>query len=284
MLHFAHIIGLTCDTGVPSSSSTFLNPTTNSTTSLSTQNPNGMSSSGDGVSFFLPPNNHTIGSPDGFLGLVNSTQLTENKFFAIEFDTRLDTHFNDPNDNHVGLDINSFNSIKTIDCSLIRIDVKNESHITAWIDYWYDGNNLKVLLSESESNKKPIYPILDVDIGLSLYFQEVMYLRLRVGASLRSIEVQNDVGDRNKKHKKIGLAVGVLGQVCRNSTAGKWVGRRRVVLLWVNEVEDGGASGWVPHRWWEGSDWVRVGVGTIHIIILYIFQYFNYCLLIVRVI
>ncbi|KAJ0733854.1 putative protein kinase RLK-Pelle-L-LEC family [Helianthus annuus] len=260
------VVGLTRDTGVPSSSSgtviftspvTFLNPTTNSTASFSTkfsfsiQNPNGISSSGDGISFFLSPNNHSLGSPGGFLGLVNSTQLTKNKFIAIEFDTRLDTHFNDPNDNHVGLDINSLNSIKTADCSLIGIDLKSGSYITAWIDYWHDGNNLKVFLSESESNKKPIYPILDVDIDLSLYFQEAMYLgfsgstegstekhfvtnwsftsfgirhpKPRIGnphnvsddtvAKNPAIEVPNDVGDRNKKHKKIGLAVGVLGPV-----------------------------------------------------------------------
>ncbi|MFS7930467.1 putative non-specific serine/threonine protein kinase [Helianthus anomalus] len=151
---------------LPCQSVTFLNSTASFSTKFlfSIQNPNGISSSGDGISFFLSPNNHTLGYPGGFLGLVNSTQLTKNKFIAIEFDTRLNTHFNDPNDNHVGLDINSLNSIKTVDCLLIGIDLTSGSYITAWIDYWHDGNNLKVFLSESESNKKPIYPILDVDI------------------------------------------------------------------------------------------------------------------------
>jgi hypothetical protein len=45
---------------------------------------------------------------------------------AIEFDTKLDAHFNDPNDHYVGLNINSLNSIKTTDLILQDIDLKSE--------------------------------------------------------------------------------------------------------------------------------------------------------------
>lgn len=45
---------------------------------------------GDGLVFFLSPDNQTLGSLGGYLGLVNSSQLTKNKFIAIEFDTYLD--------------------------------------------------------------------------------------------------------------------------------------------------------------------------------------------------
>ncbi|KAI7740759.1 hypothetical protein M8C21_001192 [Ambrosia artemisiifolia] len=279
------VVGLTQQSGVPTTSSgtityttpiLFLDPTTNSSSSFSTQfsfsvnNPNRISSFGDGISFFLSSSNHTLGSPGSYLGLVNSSSLTNNNnntFIAIEFDTRLDTRFNDPNDNHVGLDINSLTSVKTADCSLIGIDLKSGNYITAWIDYWHDGRNLKVFLSESESEselnsndnnnknknkKKPVYPVLDVDIDLSMHFEEVMYVgfsgstegstethfvtdwsftsfgirrvKPRIGSPHNVTEntvsknpgigVPGEDGDGNNKgNKKVGLVVGVVGPV-----------------------------------------------------------------------
>ncbi|GMN62341.1 hypothetical protein TIFTF001_031417 [Ficus carica] len=182
------VLGLTRELGVPSSSAgtviynnpiRFYDPETNSTASFSTKfsfaitnvNPG---SSGDGLSFFLSPENRTLGSPGGYLGLVNSSQLTQNKFVAIEFDTRMDLHFEDPNDNHVGLDIESLNSIKTVDAMSRGIDLKSGNSITAWIDYKNDQEKLKIFLSYS--NTKPNKPILSVDIGLSKYLKENMYV------------------------------------------------------------------------------------------------------------
>ncbi|KAM7277591.1 hypothetical protein ACFE04_004725 [Oxalis oulophora] len=86
------VIGLTRELGVPSSSSgtviynnpiAFIDPETNSTASFSTRfcfsiNNVNPSSFGDGLAFFLSPDNQTLGSPGGFLGLVNSSQLTKN--------------------------------------------------------------------------------------------------------------------------------------------------------------------------------------------------------------
>lgn len=130
---------------------------------------------GDGLAFFLSPDNRTLGSPGGYLGLVNSSQFTKNKFVAVEFDTRLDLHFNDPSDNHVGLDIDSLNSIKTADPTSIEIDLKSGNLITAWIDYKNGGKkNLQVFLSYSSF--KPSEPLLVVDIDLSEYLKGFMYV------------------------------------------------------------------------------------------------------------
>lgn len=175
--------------------------------------------------------------------------MKKNKFIAIEFDTKLDHVYNDPNDNHIGLDVNSLNSVKTADCGSIGIDLKSGKLITAWIDYWNDGKNLKVFLSES--GKKPIYPVLDIDIDLSQFLQEVMYLGFSAStegstethlihnwsftsfgirhlkprisnphnvtdntvsnAKNPVIEVPVVSGNGNRRHKKIGLVIGVLG-------------------------------------------------------------------------
>ncbi|OWM85881.1 hypothetical protein CDL15_Pgr012131 [Punica granatum] len=182
------LVGLTRDVSVPSSSSgsvvypsplLFFDPDSNTTASFSTRftfsvtspNPN---SFGDGLTFFLSPDNETLGSPGGFLGLVNSSQLTKNRFIAIEFDTRQDPHFGDPGGDHVGLDINSLESIQTADPALQGIDLKNGDSVTAWIDYKNDLRKLLVFLSYT--NKKPDEPLLSVNIDLSPYLKEFVYL------------------------------------------------------------------------------------------------------------
>ncbi|XP_050215421.1 probable L-type lectin-domain containing receptor kinase S.7 [Mercurialis annua] len=181
-------VGLTRDVTVPSSSSgtliynypiPFLDSQSNTTASFSTRftfsitnvNP---SSFGDGLTFFLSQDNQILGSPGGFLGLVNSSQLTKNKFVAIEFDTRLDAHFDDPNENHVGLDIDSLDSIKTADLVLQEIDLKSGNSITAWVDYKNEFRVLKVYLSYIPL--KPDKPVLSVAVDLSGYFKEFMYV------------------------------------------------------------------------------------------------------------
>ncbi|KAL7249068.1 hypothetical protein ACSBR1_011267 [Camellia fascicularis] len=182
------LIGLTRDLPVPSSSSgtaiynypiPFFDPNSNSTVSFSTRfsfsisslNP---TSFGDGLCFFLSPENRNLGNQGRHLRLVNSSQLTKNKFVAVEFDTRLDSQFNDPNDNHVGLDIESLVSIKTADPKSIDIDLKSGNSITAWIDYKNDHRKLNVFLSYS--NLKPEMPLLSVEIDLSHYLKEFMFV------------------------------------------------------------------------------------------------------------
>ncbi|KAL5548635.1 hypothetical protein UlMin_003866 [Ulmus minor] len=251
------VLGLTRELGVPSSSAgsvifnnpiKFFEPESNTTASFSTRfsftisnvNPN---SFGDGLSFFLSPENRTLGSPGGYLGLVNSSQLTQNKFVAIEFDTRQDFHFKDPSDNHVGLDIESLNSIKTANPTLQGIDLKGGNIITAWIDYKNDQEKLKIFLSYS--NFKPEKPLLSIDISLSQYLKEIMYVGFSASTEgstelhlienwsfrtfgflpLRQKMFPHNVSDSsvtvtpivpesdssNKYHKRLGLGLGIAG-------------------------------------------------------------------------
>ncbi|KAK9268637.1 hypothetical protein L1049_000394 [Liquidambar formosana] len=251
------VIGLNRELGVPSSSSgsviynypiAFFDPETNVTASFSTKfsfsisniNPN---SFGDGLAFFLSPDNQTLGSPGGYLGLVNSSQLTKNKFVAVEFDTFLDSHFNDPNDNHVGLDIDSLNSIKAANPNSQSIDLKSGNSITAWIDYKNDIKKVKVFLSYSSS--KPVDPVLTVNIDLSSYLKDFMYVGFSAATEgsteLHSIESwsfqtlgflpvrprlhPHNVSDSsvtipppipvsddtNKDHRRLGLVLGIAG-------------------------------------------------------------------------
>ncbi|KAL4312459.1 hypothetical protein GQ457_01G007130 [Hibiscus cannabinus] len=182
------VVGLTREIGVPSSSSgslvygnpiRFFDQESNITASFSTSfsfsiNSLNPGSFGDGLTFFLSPDNQTLGSPGGYLGLVNSSQPNKNKFLAVEFDTKLDTEFNDPNGNHVGLDIDELDSIVTVDALLQNIDLKSGNLITAWIDYKNDRRVLNVFLSYS--TLKPPTPLLSVDIDLSHYLNDDMFV------------------------------------------------------------------------------------------------------------
>ncbi|GAB4845943.1 Probable L-type lectin-domain containing receptor kinase S.7 [Ancistrocladus abbreviatus] len=182
------VVGLTGDLPVPATSSgaviynspiEFFNSEANITASFSTRFSFAItnvdpSSYGDGLTFFISPDNQTLGSPGGYLGLVNSTQLTKNRFVAIEFDTKLDPHFQDPNDNHLGLDIDSLVSIETVDLTTEGIYLKNGKSINVWIDYKNEEKTLRVFVNHSIF--KPKDPVLDVGIDLSHYLKEFMYV------------------------------------------------------------------------------------------------------------
>ncbi|KAF3776313.1 putative L-type lectin-domain containing receptor kinase S-7 [Nymphaea thermarum] len=181
-------IGLTREINVPASSSgsvlynspfRFFDPASNSSASffsrfvfsITNANPG---SYGDGITFFLSPNNETIGSPGRFLGLVNSSSPDDNKFIAVEFDTFFDAGLGDPNANHVGLDVGNLSSIQTLDAGSVGIDLKNGTSITAWIEYRNDMNRLMTWMSYT--SLKPLNPQFSVDIDLSKYFEEFMYV------------------------------------------------------------------------------------------------------------
>ncbi|XP_021771395.1 probable L-type lectin-domain containing receptor kinase S.7 [Chenopodium quinoa] len=195
------VVGLTRDATVPTTSSgsiiynnpiQFFDSEANITASfsvtfsLSISNVNPTSSSGDGLAFFLSPDNQTLGSPGGYLGLVNSSELTKNRFIGFEFDMKLDPHFNDPNDNHVGLDINSLQSIKTANLLSKGIDLKSGDLINVWIDYKNERKLVKIYMGYS--NTKPTNPVLEVEIDLSEYLKEFVYLGFS-GSSEGSTEV-----------------------------------------------------------------------------------------------
>ncbi|CAL1384746.1 unnamed protein product [Linum trigynum] len=258
-------VGLTRDVTVPTSSSgtvvfnepiPFSDPETapSSAASFSTRftfsignvNP---SSFGDGLAFFLSRDNDTLGSAGGYLGLVNATHLTTNKFVAVEFDTRVDSQFADPSENHVGLDIDSLISVETADPLSQGIDLKSGEQITAWVDYDHVAKILDVFLSFSIS-PKPETPLLSVDdVDLSEYLRGNVYVGFSgstegstelhsihswsfnltgEGALLipRSTNPPHNVSDNsitipspeipssdsgNKNHKKLGLGLGIAG-------------------------------------------------------------------------
>ncbi|XP_058728261.1 bark agglutinin I polypeptide B-like [Vicia villosa] len=69
--------------------------------------------SADGLAFFLAPVNSQPQKPGGFLGLFQDKNFNKsNQIVAVEIDTFINDEW-DPQGRHIGIDVNSVNSIKT---------------------------------------------------------------------------------------------------------------------------------------------------------------------------
>ncbi|KAK1567057.1 hypothetical protein Q3G72_007632 [Acer saccharum] len=125
----------------------------------------------DGFAFFLASNGSTLQlySGGGNLGLLSSNQtlhFMNYSFVAVEFDT----YSNDVDTtslHHVGIDLNSVNSLNIADWSWS--DILNGGKAEAWINYNSSSKNLSLLLVDTDKkshlyprNSTSLYSILDL--------------------------------------------------------------------------------------------------------------------------
>ncbi|VAI73034.1 unnamed protein product [Triticum turgidum subsp. durum] len=193
-------VGLTRDTGVPSSSAgtvlcsrpVALRGSANATASFAARfsfvvaNQNAGSTGGDGIAFFISSDRATLGATGGYLGLFNSSiaaaavpsdddaDAVGPAIVAVEFDTMVNVELGDPSDNHVGLDLGSPASVSAVDLADSGIVLKSGNLTTAWIDYRGAEHLLEVSLSYS--GVKPKRPVFCVAVDLSPYLKEAMYV------------------------------------------------------------------------------------------------------------
>nr|XP_043633404.1 L-type lectin-domain containing receptor kinase IX.1-like [Erigeron canadensis] len=106
---------------------------------------------GEGLSFFLMPFEPEIpqGSFGGYLGLFSPSSAfnsSNNTIVAVEFDSFKNEW--DPSDNHVGIDINSIQSVANISWNT---SIKDGKIANAWVSYDSSTYNLSVFLSYEEN-------------------------------------------------------------------------------------------------------------------------------------
>ncbi|KAH7365547.1 hypothetical protein KP509_18G034100 [Ceratopteris richardii] len=126
---------------------------------------------GDGLTFLLLDPIHQKledgdASKGGTLGLLNFTGPANETastpgFFAVEFDTYQDPY--DPDDNHVGIDINSMVSVVDSNPSFL---LASTSNVYCWIDYSSLTTMLDVYVSNTSSTK-PETPLLSHSVQMS---------------------------------------------------------------------------------------------------------------------
>lgn len=143
--------------------------------------------SSQGMPFFISPSkNLSTALPGHFLGLVNAGDNgnASNHLFAVELDTVLNGEFQDIDDNHVGVDINSLTSIEAAtagyyddeDMGLFRnLSLISRKAMQVWIDYDGLTMELNVTMAPVEITK-PKKPLISTIVNLSAVVTEPAYV------------------------------------------------------------------------------------------------------------
>ncbi|GAY47845.1 hypothetical protein CUMW_107390 [Citrus unshiu] len=143
---------------------------------------------GHGLVFILVPSAGIQGAAASqHLGFLNRTNdgNPNNNVFGIEFDVFQNQEFNDINNNHVGLNVNSLTSLAAYEAGYWFQDNQNKTNwhfhelklnngkiYRVWIDY--KDSFLSVSIAPAKM-KKPLWPLLNVFIDLSDFFLDEMY-------------------------------------------------------------------------------------------------------------
>ncbi|KAK3005671.1 hypothetical protein RJ639_016535 [Escallonia herrerae] len=170
-----------------------LKPTSNTTvlSSFSTQFvfsvlPEITSSPGFGLAFVISNSTSPPGALSGqYFGLFsNSTSHTVAPLLAVEFDTGRNPEFNDPDGNHVGVDLNSIESTVTAAAGyynstggdLIPLDMRNGQNVHVWIEF--NGPQFEINVTIAPAGMvRPVRPLLTFrDSIITDYVSNEMYV------------------------------------------------------------------------------------------------------------
>ncbi|XP_004246363.1 lectin-like protein At3g16530 [Solanum lycopersicum] len=125
---------------------------------------------GDGFAFVMVPIGYPFDVFDGgSFGLLGNRKM---KFLAVEFDTFMDEKYGDVNDNHVGVDLSSFISVKVSNVSSVKLGLMNSGEkMQSWIDYEASSKRLEIRLSKL-GDIKPVDTLLSCPIDMSQMWKE----------------------------------------------------------------------------------------------------------------
>ncbi|XP_057821367.2 L-type lectin-domain containing receptor kinase VII.1-like [Cryptomeria japonica] len=147
--------------------------------------PPDVSQSAEGLWFIVTPNKtHEGGLSGAYLGLFNFTSMGQpyNHLFAVEFDTFRNPEFDDIDDNHVGVDLNSLHSVESKSSGYwagnqsLQLDLNGRQNIQAWIDYDHLQEQLNVTIALAGS-LRPETPLISLtNLSLPNIFEEEMYV------------------------------------------------------------------------------------------------------------
>ncbi|KDP31035.1 hypothetical protein JCGZ_11411 [Jatropha curcas] len=143
------------------------------------------SSPGFGLTFVLsnwtnPPN--ALASQ--YFGLfTNATVPRQAPLLAVEFDTGMNPEFNDPDGNHIGIDLNNIESVKAQSAGynnssggFVPVAMNTGQNVHAWIDF--DGSNFEINVTVAPIGvSRPSTPTLNYkDPVIANYVSAEMYV------------------------------------------------------------------------------------------------------------
>nr|XP_023924332.1 L-type lectin-domain containing receptor kinase IV.1-like [Quercus suber]POE95825.1 l-type lectin-domain containing receptor kinase iv.2 [Quercus suber] len=144
------------------------------------------SKGGHGIAFTISPSwKFTDVVASNYLGLLNASNngLSTNHLLAIELDTIEGQEFQDIDNNHVGIDVNSLKSIESATATYfsdqerknISLELVSGNPMHLWIDYNETEKLLNVTLAPT-SIPKPNRPLLSTHINMSQILLESMFV------------------------------------------------------------------------------------------------------------
>ncbi|XP_028806614.1 L-type lectin-domain containing receptor kinase VIII.1-like [Neltuma alba] len=131
---------------------------------------------GSGFTFIIVPDEFTVGRPGPWLAMLNDACQDNYKAVAIEFDTRMNPDFGDPNDNHIGINLGTIKSSKTINVSDVGVNFKDGFVHRAWITYDGPGKRMDIRLGSANQEDYPSKPIFSESVDLSPFLNEYMFV------------------------------------------------------------------------------------------------------------
>ncbi|KAK6934052.1 Protein kinase domain [Dillenia turbinata] len=143
---------------------------------------------GHGIVFIFVPTKGINGTnPAGYFGLFTRTNDGDpnNHVFGVEFDIFENPEFNDTNNNHVGIDLNSPTSVASCKAgywvddtsdeekSFKELKMNNGKNYQVWIDYADFQINVTMVLA---GKPRPLKPLLSYAGNFSSVFEDEMYV------------------------------------------------------------------------------------------------------------
>ncbi|KAI8573938.1 hypothetical protein RHMOL_Rhmol01G0315000 [Rhododendron molle] len=186
-----------------------------------------------GMAFAISPStDFTKALGNQYFGLLNTSSngLSSNHLLAIELDTLTNPEFNDTNDNHVGIDINSlvsnvsapvmyYSNRERINRSLLLV---SGSPMQVWIEYDGSENVLNVTIAPITS-PKPDVSLLSTHINLSSILLDSMYVGFSAATGLVTGNHYILGWSFNKSGKAQGLEISKLPSLPRQRKPGQGI-------------------------------------------------------------
>ncbi|OQU76295.1 hypothetical protein SORBI_3010G126800 [Sorghum bicolor] len=120
-----------------------------------------------------------------YLGLLNKTSdgKASNHIFAVELDSSQNTEFNDIDDNHIGININSLTSFQSRSAAFYddkngkfqNLSLVSRKEMQVWVDYNGDTAQINVTLAPLRVDK-PSKPLLSATYNLSTVLEDPSYI------------------------------------------------------------------------------------------------------------
>ncbi|KAG0514037.1 hypothetical protein BDA96_10G155000 [Sorghum bicolor] len=124
--------------------------------------------------------------PAKYLGLTNvqNDGNASNHLLAVELDTIQSVEFKDINANHVGIDVNGLQSLRSYNAGYYddgsgefqNLKLISRQAMTVWVDYSGDKKQINVTLAPLLMATRPARPLLSVSYDLSTVLTDIVYL------------------------------------------------------------------------------------------------------------